>query len=47
MESVAWGAALFYSAHVIRSLAGHLVAGLSTGEEEKVFREFSESLEKS
>lgn len=31
-------------AHVIRSLAGHIVAGVSTGEEEKAFREFCESL---
>jgi hypothetical protein len=40
LELVAWGAAFFQSAHVIRSLAGHLLAGLSTGEEEKAFREF-------
>jgi hypothetical protein len=32
-------------AHVIRSLAGHIVAGVSTGEEEKAFREFCESLD--
>ena len=31
-------------AHVIRSLAGHIVAGVSTGEEEEAFREFCESL---
>jgi hypothetical protein len=31
-------------AYVIRSLAGHIVAGVSTGEEEKAFREFCESL---
>lgn len=31
-------------AHVIRSLAGHIVAGVSTGEEEKAFREFCESV---
>ncbi len=31
-------------AFVIRSLAGHIVAGVSTGEEEKAFREFCESL---
>ena len=31
-------------AHIIRSLAGHIVAGVSTGEEEKAFREFCESL---
>lgn len=31
-------------AHVIRSLAGHIVAGVSTGEEERAFREFCESL---
>ena len=30
---------------VLRSLAGHIVAGVSTGEEEKAFREFCESLE--
>jgi hypothetical protein len=32
-------------AAVIRSLAGHIVAGVSTGEEEKAFREFCESLD--
>jgi hypothetical protein len=32
-------------AFVIRSLAGHIVAGVSTGEEEKAFREFCESLD--
>jgi len=31
-------------AQVVRSLAGHIVAGVSTGEEEKAFREFCESL---
>ena len=31
-------------AHVVRSLAGHIVAGVATGEEEKSFREFCESL---
>lgn len=31
-------------AHVIRSLAGHIVAGVSTGEEEKAFLEFCETL---
>ena len=31
-------------AHVVRSLAGHIVAGVATGEEEKAFREFCESL---
>ncbi len=31
-------------AHVIRSLAGHIVAGVSTGEEERAFQEFCESL---
>ncbi len=29
---------------IIRSLAGHIVAGVSTGEEEKAFRVFCESL---
>jgi len=32
-------------AHVIRSLAGHIVAGVATGEEEKAFRAFSTSME--
>lgn len=32
-------------AYIIRSLAGHIVAGVSTGEEEKAFREFCESLD--
>ncbi|MBN8249162.1 MAG: hypothetical protein J0L84_17170 [Verrucomicrobia bacterium] len=32
-------------AHVIRSLAGHIVAGVSTGEEEKAFAEFCASLD--
>lgn len=31
-------------AEVIRSLAGHIVAGVSTGEEERAFQEFCESL---
>lgn len=31
-------------AFLIRSLAGHIVAGVSTGEEEAAFREFSERL---
>ena len=31
--------------HVVRSLAGHIVAGVATGEEESAFREFCESLE--
>ena len=30
---------------VIRELGGHIVAGVSTGEEEKAFREFCESLD--
>jgi hypothetical protein len=30
---------------IIRSLAGHIVAGVSTGEEEDAFREFCESLD--
>lgn len=30
---------------IVRSLAGHIVAGVATGEEEKAFREFCESLE--
>jgi hypothetical protein len=30
---------------VVRSLAGHIVAGVSTGEEETAFREFCESLD--
>lgn len=33
-------------AHVIRSLAGHIVAGVSTGEEEKAFAEFCASLDR-
>lgn len=32
-------------AAVVRSLAGHIVAGVSTGEEERAFREFCESLD--
>jgi hypothetical protein len=32
------------NAFIIRSLAGHIVAGVSTGEEEKAFRKFCESL---
>lgn len=32
-------------AAVVRSLAGHIVAGVSTGEEETAFREFCESLD--
>ncbi len=32
-------------AFILRSLAGHIVAGVSTGEEEKAFREFCESLD--
>ncbi len=31
-------------AHVIRSLAGHIVAGVSSGEEEKAFRQFCAAL---
>jgi hypothetical protein len=31
-------------AHVILSLAGHIVAGVSSGEEERAFREFCGSL---
>ena len=31
--------------HVVRSLAGHIVAGVAKGEEEQAFREFCESLE--
>jgi hypothetical protein len=31
---------------IIRSLAGHIVAGVSTGEEENAFREFCESLDR-
>ena len=30
---------------IVRSLAAHIVAGVATGEEEKAFREFCESLE--
>jgi len=30
---------------IIRSLAGHIVAGVSTGEEEAAFKAFSDSLE--
>lgn len=30
---------------IVRSLAGHIVAGVATGEEEKAFREFCESLD--
>lgn len=33
------------TAAVVRSLAGHIVAGVSIGEEETAFREFCESLE--
>jgi hypothetical protein len=29
---------------IVRSLAGHIVAGVATGEEENAFREFCESL---
>ena len=29
---------------IVRSLAGHIVAGVATGEEETAFREFSDSL---
>lgn len=32
-------------AHVVRSLAGHIVAGVSTGEEEQAFREFCARLD--
>lgn len=32
-------------AFVVRSLAGHIVAGVATGGEEKAFRQFCESLE--
>lgn len=31
--------------HLIRSLAGHIVAGVATGGEEKAFRQFCESLD--
>ena len=31
--------------YVVRSLAGHIVAGVSTGEEERAFLEFCNSLE--
>lgn len=31
-------------AHVVRSLAGHIVAGVSTGEEEDAFRKFCASM---
>jgi hypothetical protein len=31
--------------HVVRSLAGHIVAGVATGEEERAFREFCDSME--
>jgi hypothetical protein len=34
------------NAHIIRSLAGHIVAGVASGEEEKAFREFCESLDR-
>lgn len=30
---------------IVRSLAGHIVAGVATGEEEKAFREFCEAME--
>ena len=33
-------------AYVIRSLAGHIVAGVATGEEEKAFRAFAASMAK-
>lgn len=32
-------------AHVIRSLAGHIVAGVATDEEERAFRKFCEGLD--
>ena len=32
-------------AEVVRSLAGHIVAGVATGEEEKAFRAFCERLD--
>jgi hypothetical protein len=32
-------------AYLIRSLAGHIVAGVATGEEEKAFRAFAASIE--
>ncbi len=32
-------------AHLVRSLVGHIVAGVSTGEEEKAFGEFCASLD--
>jgi hypothetical protein len=31
-------------AYIVRSLAGHIVAGVATSEEEKAFQEFSASL---
>lgn len=33
-------------AYVVRSLAGHIVAGVATDDEQTAFREFCESLEK-
>jgi len=33
-------------AYVVRGLAGHIVAGVATAEEEKAFREFCASLER-
>lgn len=32
-------------AHIIRSLAGHIVAGVATDEEERAFRKFCEGLD--
>ena len=33
-------------AYVVRSLAGHIVAGVATGEEEKAFRNFCDALDR-
>lgn len=33
-------------AYIVRSLAGHIVAGVATAEEEKAFREFCASLDR-
>ena len=33
-------------AYVVRSLAGHIVAGVATGEEEKAFRDFCDELDR-
>lgn len=44
LEAYPWEFVTAQNSYVIRSLAGHIVAGVSTGEEEEAFREFCESL---